>query len=280
MPHLRRPPPAAAHVRPDALGASARARGAGRLRRSASRARGDAGSQAERPLHRGGREPAARGRCDDGWSHHRADSARGTGAGPGALVAALQSDAEGSHHGSPAEANGWTGFADRFTHFRTGEAAATGEPALMGAILADATNLGLDRPGSSAAIPLCGRPWDTSVFAAVTARWVGFGAERCSSLGGSGRARPYVRPVLVRRQPLAVMGVRLRARRQSPGRARGALAIRGVAWTALVGSPPSRGTVPPAGSAGLAPGSPPVHRCRYAGHAASGATPAPRPEGW
>ncbi len=47
-----------------------------------------------------------------------------------------------------AEVNAWTGFADRFTHFRTGEAA-TGEPALMGAILADATNLGLDRMAES-----------------------------------------------------------------------------------------------------------------------------------
>jgi TnpA family transposase len=47
-----------------------------------------------------------------------------------------------------AEVNGWTGFADRFTHFRTGEVAA--EPAaLMGAILADATNLGLERMAES-----------------------------------------------------------------------------------------------------------------------------------
>ena len=43
-----------------------------------------------------------------------------------------------------AEVNGWTGFAERFTNFRTGEADAE-LPALMGAILADATNLGLDR---------------------------------------------------------------------------------------------------------------------------------------
>ena len=42
------------------------------------------------------------------------------------------------------------------------------------------------------------------------------------ALGGSGRARPYVRPALVRPRPLAIMGVRLRVRRQSPGRARGA----------------------------------------------------------
>jgi TnpA family transposase len=47
-----------------------------------------------------------------------------------------------------AEVNGWTGFAGRFTHFRTGEADAQ-LPALMGAILADATNLGLDRMAES-----------------------------------------------------------------------------------------------------------------------------------
>jgi len=47
-----------------------------------------------------------------------------------------------------AEVNGWTGFADCFTHFRTGETAAE-PPALMGAILADATNLGLDRMAES-----------------------------------------------------------------------------------------------------------------------------------
>ena len=47
-----------------------------------------------------------------------------------------------------AEVNGWTGFADRFTHFRTGEAVAD-LAALMGAILADATNLGLDRMAES-----------------------------------------------------------------------------------------------------------------------------------
>ena len=47
-----------------------------------------------------------------------------------------------------AEVNGWTGFAERFTHFRTGEATAD-LPVLMGAILANATNLGLDRMAES-----------------------------------------------------------------------------------------------------------------------------------
>jgi TnpA family transposase len=48
-----------------------------------------------------------------------------------------------------AEVNVWTAFANHFTHYRTGEPAATDEPALMGAILADATNLGLDRMAES-----------------------------------------------------------------------------------------------------------------------------------
>ncbi|MBY0331339.1 MAG: Tn3 family transposase [Acetobacteraceae bacterium] len=47
-----------------------------------------------------------------------------------------------------AEVNVWTGFAGRFTHFRTGEAPAD-LAALMAAILADATNLGLDRMAES-----------------------------------------------------------------------------------------------------------------------------------
>jgi hypothetical protein len=36
----------------------------------------------------------------------------------------------------------WTGFADRFTHLRTGNPAAD-KPALLAAVLADGTNLGL-----------------------------------------------------------------------------------------------------------------------------------------
>ena len=47
-----------------------------------------------------------------------------------------------------AEVAGWTGFADRFTHVRTGEPAAD-RAALMGAVLADATNLGLSRMAES-----------------------------------------------------------------------------------------------------------------------------------
>lgn len=47
-----------------------------------------------------------------------------------------------------AEVSAWTGFADRFVHTRTGMAASD-RPALMGAILADGTNLGLARMAES-----------------------------------------------------------------------------------------------------------------------------------
>jgi TnpA family transposase len=43
-----------------------------------------------------------------------------------------------------AEVEQWTGFADRFTHLRTGNPAAD-KPALLAAVLADGTNLGLSR---------------------------------------------------------------------------------------------------------------------------------------
>jgi TnpA family transposase len=46
------------------------------------------------------------------------------------------------------EVDAWTGFADRFTHLRTGLPAAD-KPALLGAILADGTNLGLARMAES-----------------------------------------------------------------------------------------------------------------------------------
>ena len=47
-----------------------------------------------------------------------------------------------------AEVSAWTGFADRFVHVRSGEPS-TDQAALMGAILADATNLGLSRMAES-----------------------------------------------------------------------------------------------------------------------------------
>ena len=43
-----------------------------------------------------------------------------------------------------ADVDAWTGFSDRFTHLRTGSPAAD-KPALLAAILADGTNLGLSR---------------------------------------------------------------------------------------------------------------------------------------
>ena len=46
-----------------------------------------------------------------------------------------------------AEVHGWTGFADRFAHLRTG-APPDDARALMTAVLADATNLGLDAHGA------------------------------------------------------------------------------------------------------------------------------------
>ena len=47
-----------------------------------------------------------------------------------------------------AEVQSWTNFLDAFTHYRTGEAAAD-QPALMAAILADATNSGAERMAES-----------------------------------------------------------------------------------------------------------------------------------
>ncbi len=47
-----------------------------------------------------------------------------------------------------AEVHSWTGFLDSFTHYRTGETAGD-KAALMAAILADATNAGIERMAES-----------------------------------------------------------------------------------------------------------------------------------
>jgi predicted regulator of Ras-like GTPase activity (Roadblock/LC7/MglB family) len=49
-----------------------------------------------------------------------------------------------------ADVERWTGFADRFTHLRTGNPAAD-KPALLAAVLADGTNLGLSRMADAVA---------------------------------------------------------------------------------------------------------------------------------
>jgi hypothetical protein len=93
---------------------------------------------------------------------------------------------------------------------------------------------------------------------------------------GSGQVRSYVRPV-ARRLPLAIMGVRLRARRHSGRRARGTAPC--SAWPGLSRPQPfpSRGSALPAGSAGLAPAA--CHRAPER-HTAASAAAAPRPFAW
>lgn len=87
-----------------------------------------------------------------------------------------------------------------------------------------ARDSGRARPRDSLAVlPLCRRLGDASALPATIAKGVICGLKHSSAvMGGSGWARPYVRPVLVRPQPLAMVGARLRARRHSPGRACGA----------------------------------------------------------
>ena len=78
-----------------------------------------------------------------------------------------------------AEVAAWTGFADSFVHVRT-SAPAADQPALMGAILADATNLGLPPARLPLRAPHSGprrapsvhprRPWAVSDDPAVRRR--------------------------------------------------------------------------------------------------------------
>ena len=69
---------------------------------------------------------------------------------------------------------------------------------------------------------------------------------------GAGQLRPYVRPV-ARRLPLAIMGMRVRVRRQSVGRARGTRLLTASPKTAFTQPFPSRCSALAAGSNGLAP---------------------------
>src|ERR687893_2824804 len=68
----------------------------------------------------------------------------------------------------------------------------------------------------------------------------------------SGQLRPYVRPV-ARRSPLAIMGVRVRARRQSGSRARGTTPSTASPELSRPQPSPSRLSALAAGSGGLAP---------------------------
>jgi len=68
----------------------------------------------------------------------------------------------------------------------------------------------------------------------------------------SGRLRPYVRPV-ARCSPLAIMGVRMRVRRQSGSRARGTKASTASPELSRPQPSPSRRSALAAGSGGLAP---------------------------
>ena len=54
------------------------------------------------------------------------------------------------------DVNSWTGFADRFTHRRTGDPPAD-KPALLAAVLADGLNLGLESSPDNRARFACAR---------------------------------------------------------------------------------------------------------------------------
>jgi hypothetical protein len=89
----------------------------------------------------------------------------------------------------------------------------------------------------------------------------------------SGQLRPYVRPV-ARHLPLAIMGVRMRVRHQSVGRAQGTRLLPVLPELFLTTAFPSRGSAFPAGSAGLTPG---AHRLAPERHAATSVAAATRP---
>ena len=91
----------------------------------------------------------------------------------------------------------------------------------------------------------------------------------------SGQVRPYVRPV-ARPMPLAIMGVRSRARHQSERRARGAAESAVSPGLSRPQPFPSRRSALPAGSAGAGPLSALLHRAPER-HAVAPAATAARP---
>jgi hypothetical protein len=91
----------------------------------------------------------------------------------------------------------------------------------------------------------------------------------------SGQVRPYVRPV-ARPMPLAIMGVRSRARHQSERRARGAAKSAVSPGLSRPQPFPSRRSALPAGSAGAGPLSALLHRAPER-HAVAPAATAARP---
>jgi Tn3 transposase DDE domain len=82
------------------------------------------------------------------------------------------------------DVDGWTGFADRFTHLRTGNPAAD-KPALLAALLADGTNLGLARMADASRgltyhhlVNVA--QWQTNALQAKALRSRRISTERCS----------------------------------------------------------------------------------------------------